>query len=208
MLRLVLSALTFPWRSFRDAKRTAATAAPCKIGTRVLQAFNPANRRAYWPMHFTSTVAGVRRIRIGIGSAPGLSPGCYIQGTNGIEIGDYTLVAPNVGIISANHRDDSLRDHHLENPIRIGSYCWIGMNAIILPGVELGNHTYVGAGAVVTKSFPDGYCVIAGNPARVIRAISKDSVTDYVYPDPYIGYLSLNGRTKEEIYNDLRVEKT
>ena len=45
------------------------------------------------------------------------------------------------------------------------------MNSVILPGVVLGEHTVVGAGSIVTKSFPEGYCVIAGNPAKIIRKI-------------------------------------
>ena len=45
------------------------------------------------------------------------------------------------------------------------------MNSVILPGVTLGEHTVVGAGSVVTKSFPDGHCVIAGNPAIIIRSL-------------------------------------
>ena len=55
--------------------------------------------------------------------------------------------------------------------IIIGKKCWIGMNSVILPGVVLGDHTIVGAGAVVTKSFVDGNCVIGGNPARIIRKL-------------------------------------
>lgn len=45
------------------------------------------------------------------------------------------------------------------------------MNSVVLPGVSLGPHTVVGAGSVVTKSFPDGYCVVAGNPAKIIRRL-------------------------------------
>ena len=45
------------------------------------------------------------------------------------------------------------------------------MNSVVLPGVHLGNNTIVGAGSVVTKSFMDGNCIIAGNPARIIKRL-------------------------------------
>ena len=57
--------------------------------------------------------------------------------------------------------------------ITIGDSCFIGMNSILLPGVELGDHTIVGAGSVVTKSFPEGNVVIAGNPARPICTLEE-----------------------------------
>lgn len=47
------------------------------------------------------------------------------------------------------------------------------MNSVVLPGCHLGPYTIVGAGAVVTKSFPEGHCVIVGNPARIIRHLEK-----------------------------------
>ena len=45
------------------------------------------------------------------------------------------------------------------------------MNSVILPGVVLGDHTIVGAGSVVTRSFEEGHCVIAGVPARKIKEL-------------------------------------
>jgi acetyltransferase-like isoleucine patch superfamily enzyme len=55
----------------------------------------------------------------------------------------------------------------------------VGMNAVILPGVVLGPATVVAAGAIVTKSFPDGFCIVAGVPARVIRRTKEvDPQTD------------------------------
>ena len=80
-------------------------------------------------------------------------------------------LAPNVGILSANHDLYDQRKYN-EAPIIIGDYSWIGMNSIVTAGVTLGPRTIVAAGAVVTKSFPQGNCVIAGNPARKIRDLN------------------------------------
>lgn len=131
------------------------------------------NRKARWPVHFTSRVVEPGKVKLGRASYPGDMPGCYIQAMNGIVIGDYCLFGPNVGLISANHDPTDPRRHLPAEPIRLGDRCWLGMGAIILPGVELGPRTVVGAGAVVTESFPEGHCVIAGNPARVVRALDR-----------------------------------
>lgn len=127
------------------------------------------NTRVPWPVHFTTQVVCPERVRLGRNTFPGDSPHCYIQGINGIEIGDDTNLAPGVGLISANHDPLDNTLHLPGPPLRLGARCWIGMNAVILPGVELGENTIVGAGAVVTRSFPEGHCVIAGNPARKLR---------------------------------------
>lgn len=95
----------------------------------------------------------------------------YFQAFGKITIGHGTWIAPNVGLITANHCMDNLEAHEPAKPITLGESCWIGMNSTILPGVTLGPRTIVGAGSVVTKSFPDGNCVIAGNPAKVIRTL-------------------------------------
>jgi maltose O-acetyltransferase len=64
-------------------------------------------------------------------------------------------------------------DRHLPaEPIRIGKGCWIGANAVILPAVQLGDRVVVGAGAVVTKSFPAD-SVIVGNPARALEKVQR-----------------------------------
>lgn len=97
--------------------------------------------------------------------------GTYFQAIGKITIGKGTWIAPNVGLITANHNLYDLDKHDEAKPIIIGKQCWIGMNSILLPGVTLGDNTIVGAGSIVTKSFPDGHCVIAGNPAKVIKLI-------------------------------------
>ena len=98
--------------------------------------------------------------------------GCYFQAFEGyIRIGFGTYIAPNVGIITQNHKFDDLDEHVEARDVVLGKNCWIGMNTMILPGVVLGDNTIVGAGSVVTKSFPEGHCVLVGNPARVQRII-------------------------------------
>jgi acetyltransferase-like isoleucine patch superfamily enzyme len=150
------------------------------------------NRQAYWPMHFTSKVNEPGNILVGIDTCPGYEPGCYIQGLGRVIIGDYTAVAQNVGIISANHLPENPNEHDKTETTIIGSYCWIGMNAVILPGVHLGDFTVVGAGSVVTKSFPDGHCIIAGNPARKIRDLLPENCVRHEHQFRYVGYLRAN----------------
>lgn len=81
-------------------------------------------------------------------------------------LGQGTYIAKNVGIITSNHDFQNLAEHQKGKDVIIGKHCWIGMNSVIL-----GDHTIVGAGAVVTHSFPDGYCIIGGNPARIIKTL-------------------------------------
>ncbi len=126
-----------------------------------------------WAIHHTSTIRCPEQIKRGKGVYPGDSPGVYINGHNGVEIGDYTNIGPNVGIISANHDPVNNDIHVPARPVLIGSHCWLGMGTIVLPGVQLGDFTIAGAGAVITKSFPEGYCVLAGNPARVIKMLDQ-----------------------------------
>lgn len=123
-----------------------------------------------WMVHYTSRVVHSRRIHIGEGVwfSFAVSGGCYIQAINGVTIGNHTIFAPGVKIISANHDMHHLGRWEQADSIEIGSHCWIGANAVILPGVTLGNHSVVGAGAVVTRSFSAG-SVLVGVPARCIN---------------------------------------
>ena len=127
-----------------------------------------------YPVHHTATIHNPQKLRVGKGTFPGDSPGVYINAQNGITVGDYTNIGPNVGIVSANHDFINNEVATEAPPIRIGRFCWVGMGAIILPGVQLGDFTIVGAGAIVTGSFPDGYCIIGGNPAKIIKQLNRE----------------------------------
>jgi acetyltransferase-like isoleucine patch superfamily enzyme len=91
-----------------------------------------------------------------------------------IVIEDDTLFAAFVQIINGNHgyRDTRTpvkdQESYSTGPIRIGRGSWVGRGACIMGGVTLGRNVVVGANAVVTRSVPD-YCVVAGNPARLVK---------------------------------------
>ena len=96
---------------------------------------------------------------------------CMVQSQ--VTIGDNVIMGPDVKIYSRNHRyDDTDAPIQLQGKIQrqtvIGNDVWIGANVLILPGVTVGNHVVIGAGAVVTKDIED-YSVVGGNPAIVIK---------------------------------------
>lgn len=71
----------------------------------------------------------------------------------------------------------------------IGDYSWIGMNSVVTAGVTLGPRTIVAAGAVVTKSFPEGFCILAGVPAKVVKYLDKDQFQPWCMENEYYGYI-------------------
>jgi len=97
----------------------------------------------------------------------------FIQAAGGVTIGDASLLGPGVKVWSTNHvfedPDRPIREQGAEyKPVVIGGDCWLGSNAFIMPGTELGDGCIVSAGSVVgAKKYPP-YSILMGNPARVI----------------------------------------
>jgi hypothetical protein len=123
-----------------------------------------------FPVSLTVTISNYKNINFHPDDLNNFQTGgTYFQNFDGlIKLGRGCYIAPNVGLITANHDPLQLDKHMPAKNIEIGEECWIGMNVVILPGIILGPNTIVGAGSVVTKSFPLGGVVIAGNPAKII----------------------------------------
>lgn len=135
------------------------------------------NRHCPFPVNPTTTIGNLKNLHFDNDNIDNFwKVGCYFQCWKGhIYIGKGTWIVQNVGIITENHNPDNLDMHLTAEDVHIGKNCWIGMNSVILPGVTLGEKTIVGAGAIVTHSFPDGNCVIAGNPAKIIKRLESNS---------------------------------
>jgi acetyltransferase-like isoleucine patch superfamily enzyme len=104
--------------------------------------------------------------RIEVGDDILISGGCYILDHNSHAIG-WTQRKQDVRDWYRGKKDWT---HVKVKPVKIGNKSWVGLNVIILKGVEIGEGAIVAAGSVVVKSVP-AWTIVAGNPARVIREI-------------------------------------
>jgi len=110
--------------------------------------------------------------QIHLGARVYLNMGCVFLDAATITLEDDVQIGPCVQLLTSDHpRDAAQRAGGLESarPISIGAGAWLGGGVIVLPGVEIGRDTIIGAGSVVTRSVGPGV-IAAGNPCRVISA--------------------------------------
>lgn len=153
----------------------ARSAIPTILINFVVQKILRVSGRFRYLLHFTSCTSAAVGIELygdGINAERclALNGGILVQGANGVKIHRSVLIAPGAKIISGNHDFfDFRRPATHSKPILIMECCWIGANAVILPGVELLPGTIVGAGSVVVKSFNEPNITVCGNPARIVK---------------------------------------
>ncbi len=102
--------------------------------------------------------------------------GCVILDECPVTFGRDCMLGPQVGVYTATHPiDGAERRKGLEygRSITVGDDVWIGGHAVILPGVTVGSDVVIAAGAVVARDVPD-HCVVAGNPAKIIRRLDEN----------------------------------
>jgi maltose O-acetyltransferase len=101
--------------------------------------------------------------------------GINAQISSGVKIGSNVMMAPEVVILTSNHAHDKIdipivfQGSAKIKSVVIEYEVWIGLRTIILPGVKISQGSIVGAGSIVTKSFPP-FSIIGGNPAKIIKS--------------------------------------
>lgn len=110
--------------------------------------------------------------------------GTYIHATKSIKIGKKVLIAAGTTIVDSHgHTTDikfaKFRTNIQDTPqeIIIEDFVWIGMNSIIMKGVRIGTCSIISAGAVVKDNVPP-YCIVEGNPAKVIKQFTSQDILD------------------------------
>lgn len=116
---------------------------------------------------------GYHKNEMSIGDNTWIGQCCFFHSGGGITIGRAVGVGPYVKILTSVHKDGDFAAPVMYQELEFGEVviedgCDIGVGAIILPGVRIGEGAIVGAGAVVTRDVPP-YSVVAGVPARVLR---------------------------------------
>lgn len=128
----------------------------------------------------------------------------YFDGVGGIEIGNCSIIAPHVTILTSNHNYESSKEHTLEalpfdnlmnkKKVKIDKYCWLGRNVMVMPGVTIGKASIVAGGSVVTKDV-EPYSIVGGNPAKLIKYRDKEEIEKLIKENKCI-----NSYSKDKIY--------
>ena len=164
-------------RGCRIGMFTVIDAKRIKLGDNVLIAgFNLVHRLAELEMETGSRmngfnwITGARTGSLRMGRNAAITRMHFFEASGDVIVGENTIIAGRGSHffthgISSTNLDDV-------RPIRIGPWCYVGSTSRFVPGSGISRGTFVGMGAVVTKSFPDEFVLIVGNPAAVKKRLS------------------------------------
>jgi len=135
--------------------------------------------RRFWLRLFGAKIDGVAAVGattrimhpwlLTMGDWSNIAPGATIYNLGPIRLGEHSVISQDAYICAGTHDYTDPTMPLLRPPITIGRGVWIAAGAFVGPGVTIGDNAVVGARAVVTKDVPAGM-VVAGNPARVVKA--------------------------------------
>ncbi len=153
-----------------------------------------------------------RQKGVQIGEKTGIQVGCYLDPAypHLIKIGNHVVLSNNVTILTHDASLDRFLGVCRIGLVEIKDYCFIGINAVIMPNVSIGPCSVVGAGSVVTKDVPP-FTVVAGNPATVVCSL-EDFInrhelqlqTNPRFPRTYFDSSNPSQQIKDELVSRLR----
>lgn len=117
--------------------------------------------------------------QVKVGSNCWVGPYTILDGSGGLEIGDFSTISAGVQLYSHDNIKSTLSAGKLpieREKLSIGKNTYIGPNAIVAKGISIGNFCVIAAGSFVNKSFPD-FSLIAGTPAKQIGIIKTEEDT-------------------------------
>lgn len=170
-----VSAMYWKSRFARFGAGSAISSPAMLVGARYIEIGSRVN---IWPggrLEALPTEFSNGKIVIGDGTC--IQPYVHIGSVLRVDIGEGVLVASGVYISDHDHSFHDPQDPPITNKsvvasaVSIGDFVWLGERVMVLKGVSIGEHSVIGAGAIVTKDIPP-YSVAVGAPARVIRRYS------------------------------------
>ena len=120
-----------------------------------------------------------------VGSNTWIGPYTLLDGSGGLEIGDYCSISAGVHIYTHDTVKWALSGGKAEYErasVRIGNCCYIGPQTVISKGVKIGNHCLIGANSLVTSDLDD-YSIAVGSPCQIIGKIkfNENGEVDFEY---------------------------
>ena len=109
---------------------------------------------------------------LSMGERATIGQACYIDARGGVRVDADASISRGVSVLTCEHVIDDPDFGTVLEPVHFGPRCWIGLGAIVLPGVQIGEGAVVAAGAVVTADV-EPYSVVGGVPAKQIRTRSR-----------------------------------
>lgn len=122
-----------------------------------------------------TTIVAPRRLKLGRNCHFGTN--CFLDARGGLEIGDGTIFANDVKVLTYNHNlKDRTRipyDHRIDTKtVRIARGCWLGQSVLVAPGTEIGEGSVAGIGTMVVGKV-GAHTLVVGNPCRAVRQLDN-----------------------------------
>lgn len=168
------------FRKFRKIGNNCFIQKPIALSPRVIELGDSVIIRHHARIQGVSSYLGKKfNPRIILRNRVSIQQGIHLTCANYIEIGENTAIAAYVTITDIHHPYEDIsmpieKQAIVVKEVIIGSDCKIYNNAVILPGVHVGNHVTIGANCVVNKNIPD-FSVVVGNPSRIVKRYNFQS---------------------------------